>query len=59
METEASVKDDVNGDHVDYLAQDKATESVDELESTRESESPIDSMNWNRWFVLCRKMIWS
>ena len=37
METEASVRDDVDGDHVDYLAHDKANESADELESTRES----------------------
>jgi len=36
METEASVEDDVDGDHVDYLAQDKANESADKLELTRE-----------------------
>jgi len=49
VETEVSVKDDVDGDHVNYLAQDKANESADELESTQ--------MNWNQRFVLCGKMI--
>jgi len=43
METEASVKDDVDGDHVDYLAQDKANESADKLESTRESADKLES----------------
>jgi len=49
METEASVKDDVDGDHMDYLAQDKANKLADELESTRESADELESVVCFMW----------